>query len=184
MFGSASWARSPPNASQQDPKAIQQHPEIERGTEHSPFIIQIQQTPQIQQSPETNHDRKPEKWFSSWSLSDKIAAIASLAAFLQFIALVATVWITIQNGRRQLRAYVLPASAGLWEGMMLTPPRPEHANEPGVVLLFKNSGQTPAHRYVSWAQIAVTELANSHTLLTPSLQLQFPATIGAGCMIN
>jgi hypothetical protein len=64
-------------------------------------------------------------WFEGWNLSDKIAAIASVVAFLQFTALIATFWIMVRNGRRQLRAYVLPHDAGLYEGMMRpSPERP------------------------------------------------------------
>jgi hypothetical protein len=48
---------------------------------------------------------------SDWGLSDKIAVIASVAAFLQFVVLFATVWVMIVNGRRQLRPYVVVQSA-------------------------------------------------------------------------
>jgi hypothetical protein len=122
--------------------------------------------------------------FAGWSLSDKIAAIASLAAFLQFAALLATIAITLQTSRRQLRAYVLPESGGLWDGTTLTPPSPGRANEPGVTLFFKNSGQTPAYKFVSWAQIAVCEPENGNKLVAPKLQLQSPATLGAGGVIT
>jgi hypothetical protein len=129
-------------------------------------------------------DKGRDSWFSGWSLSDKIAAIASLVSLLQFIALFCTVYVMVRTARRQLRAYVLPESGGLWEGMMLNPQMPVHAGEPGVTLLFKNSGQTPAYNYISWAQIIVAEPTNAHTLTAPSLQRQFPAIVGAGGTIS
>ena len=67
---------------------------------------------------------------------------------------------------------------------MMTQAIPARAGKPGVVLLFKNSGQTPAYQCLSWAQIAVIEPANAHTLVVPPLQLQFPTTIGAGAIIS
>jgi len=120
----------------------------------------------------------------SWWLNDPIAGVAAVAGLIQAAALIFTIFVLVRTSRRQLRAYVLPESSGLYEGTMLTPPIPAHAGEPGVMLLFKNSGQTPAYQYVSWAQIAVIEPANAHTLVVPPLQLQFPATIGAGGTIS
>jgi hypothetical protein len=45
-------------------------------------------------------------WLEGWTLSDKIAAVASVSALLQFIALVVTWWLMKETARRQLRAYV------------------------------------------------------------------------------
>jgi hypothetical protein len=42
----------------------------------------------------------------AWGLADKIAVIASIVAFLQFLVLVATWGVMVRHGRRQLRAYV------------------------------------------------------------------------------
>jgi hypothetical protein len=116
---------------------------------------------------------------AGWSLSDRIAAIASAAGALQFGALVATVWVMVRSGRRQLRAYVFPDSAGLFEGTMLNPPVSAHANEPGVVLVFRNFGQTPAYKVISWARIEVIERTQEHTLILPSLRPISPNFIGA-----
>jgi len=121
---------------------------------------------------------------TSWGLSDKIAVIASVVAFLQFMALVSTVIVMVRNARWQLRAYVLPEGGGLFEGTILDPPNPHHADEPGVALTFKNTGQTPAYGYINWAQVAVIEPANEHTLVVPPLQMIYPAAIGAGSQIS
>jgi hypothetical protein len=71
-----------------------------------------------------------------WTLSDKIAAIASIAAFLQFLALVATIGVMILNGRRQLRAYVFMENA--WA-------TPDETRRVWTVnYQLKNTGATPA----------------------------------------
>jgi hypothetical protein len=142
-------------------------------------------TVQVQKESQPNSEKALNNQGSSWSLSDKIAVIASAVAFLQFIALVWTVLVMILNGRRQLRAYVLPENAGLMEGNMLTPPQPARANIPGVGMLVKNGGQTPAYDVVSWAQIAVIQVAQENIALAiPPIQRQFPHTLGGGCTFN
>jgi hypothetical protein len=57
-------------------------------------------------------------------------------------------WLTsVDNGRRQLRAYVFPAQANLsWEGTV----KPSAAN-----VIIKNSGETPAYRLSVAAIISV-----------------------------
>src|ERR1700751_3166725 len=78
----------------------------QRGTEQAPLVIQLQQPTQTQAKSENNAGERPKEggdsWFFGWTLSDKIAAIASCAAALQFIALVATIMVMVRNGRRQL----------------------------------------------------------------------------------
>jgi hypothetical protein len=92
-------------------------------------------------------------------------AVASIAAFLQFLALIATVWIMVRNGRRQLRAYIFPDKAALIDGTMMAPPMHIHVNEPGVIIAFRNSGQTPAYRVVNWAKIEVIEPLHENSLI-------------------
>jgi hypothetical protein len=69
---------------------------------------------------------------------------------------------------------------------MRKPPLPAHKDEPGVVLAFKNSGQTPAYRYVSWAQIAVIEpeSADKNLIVPHPVRMYSPATVGAGGLIS
>jgi hypothetical protein len=78
-------------------------------------------------------------WFDGWSLSDKIAVIASVVAFLQFLALIATVYVMRRTGQRQLRAYIV---AGI-NNVDIQGPENEVSVSLGVSI--KNTGQTPAH---------------------------------------
>jgi hypothetical protein len=77
--------------------------------------------------------------FSDWTLSDKIAAITSVATALQFIALVITVGVMIRNGRRQLRAYVNVVKI---TGRNL-------GDKHTFTIDIKNFGQTPAYREIT-----------------------------------
>jgi hypothetical protein len=122
---------------------------------------------------------------ASWGLSDKIAVIASIVAFLQFAALVSTVFVMIRYGRRQLRAYVFPENVGISEGTMLDPPQPARANFPGMGMLIKNCGETPAYKVVSWANIAVIPVRDEQTLVAPAeIPDQFSNTLGSGSTFN
>lgn len=78
-------------------------------------------------------------WFVGWSLSDKIAVIASVVAFLQFLALMATVYVMRRTAQRQLRAYIV---AGI-NNVDIQGPENEVSVTLGVSI--KNTGQTPAH---------------------------------------
>jgi hypothetical protein len=153
----------------------------ERSTDQAFFIVKVQEKEQT--NAETNivsgQKGRGGGLFVGWSLSDRIAGIASIAALLQFFALVATILVMVRNGRRQLRAYVFPESAGLYDGTMTNPPVLAHANEPGVVLLIRNIGQTPAYKVISWANVAVIEHTNQHTLVVPDLQQIEPNFMGA-----
>ncbi|MGH6789696.1 MAG: hypothetical protein ACRECC_08425 [Pseudolabrys sp.] len=143
------------------------------GAQDFPFILRIISGQQKQETVATGSGEQSKKMPDNWNLSDKIAAIASIAALLQFIALIATFWIMVRNGRRQLRAYVFPHDAGLYDGSMMSPPNQAHLNEPGVVLQFRNSGQTPAYAVVSWAKIEVTAPGNEDSLKVPLLEDKF-----------
>jgi len=114
-----------------------------------------------------------------------VAVAAAVAAFLQFIALLLTIGVMIRNGHRQLRAYVLPENGGILDGTMLNPPQPARAGIPGVVLLIKNSGQTPAYEVVHWAQIEVVPVQDENrALVVPPMQKQYSSTLGSGGMTN
>jgi hypothetical protein len=156
----------------------------QNGTENAPFVVKIITADQTQKEPQTTQNirtNNPQRW----GLSDKIAAIAGFAAMLQFLALVVTILIMVRNGRRQLRAYVLPDVASIIDGTMLTPPQPARINIPGIGMLIKNCGQTPAYKVVSWAQIAVIPIQNENTALAiPPIQEQFFNTLGAGSTFN
>ena len=121
-------------------------------------------------------------WFNG--NRDSLSAVSAILLTIITFGLVWTALRQEQTTRRQLRAYVLPENAGLFEGLTLPTPEPTHAGEPGIVLAFKNSGQTPAFQYVSWAQIAVEEPAKINRLAAPSLKPIFPASIGANGLIT
>jgi hypothetical protein len=183
LFFSLAWGQSQEPPRQNAQSAKQNSNAEQRGTESAPFVIKIQPT-QAQQETNTRNSNREEEWFDGWGLSDKIAAVASIAAFLQFIALIATVGVMLWTATRQMRAYVYADNAGLYEGMMLVPPMPAHTNEPGVVLVWRNTGQTPAVRVISWGQIAVIEPANEHTLVVPPLQDIYFNNLGSGGTAN
>jgi len=124
---------------------------------------------------ETNHllkdggtgQQAASKLVQSWSLGDKIALIASVSAFLQFLALVVTVWVMIINGRRQLRAYVIVGSgiignvadppSGPGERVQTVARLMQPLGGPVALITIKNTGQTPAYEVVHWGNIVVRE---------------------------
>src|SRR6185437_1628821 len=89
-------------------------------------------------------------WLSGLGVGDKIAVIASVVAFLQFLALIATVFVMRGTARRQLRAYIV-ASAGkvqrIDKGFLLS-------------ATLKNTGQTPAFN----ARLMAESLAETYPL--------------------
>jgi hypothetical protein len=171
--------RRPPN---QESQSTQQQTDTEkRGSEQSPLVIKI--LPSVQTETESQHNdnegiNKPRGF---WGLSDRIAVIATVVAFLQFTALVCTVLVMVLTGRRQLRAYVLPEAGSLYDGTTLVPPQPAKTNFPFVSLTLKNSGQTPAYRVTGYIQIAVTPVANEDAaLILQPVEERFSLTLGSG----
>jgi len=175
--------RRPSSQKSESPK--QQIKTEQRGSEQTPFVIKVlpsEHTP-IESLP--NGEKAAGNPNNSWGLSDKIAVIASFVAFLQFVALVCTVLVMILNGRRQLRAYVAPETIGVFEGNMMSPPQPTRVNVPGIAMLIKNCGQTPAYKVVSWAQIAVIAVKDENlALVLPTLEERFSNTLSAGGTFN
>jgi hypothetical protein len=180
VFGNCSWGQSQKAKSKQSEQGSGPK---NAGTEQSPFVIKILPTEQAQAKPDSNKEEAKEEWFYGWGLSDQIAAIAGAAGLLQFFALIATVMIMVRNGRRQLRAYVFVNDAGLYDGSVMVPPVAAHFNEPGVVINFKNSGQTPAYKVVSWGEVKVIEPSKEDTLVHPKMQELFTSHIGAGTLM-
>lgn len=80
----------------------------------------------------------------------------------------------------QLRAYVYPWDAGLYEGSLLDPPQTARTNEPGVVFNIRNSGHTPAKNVISWGNLTIIETSNELSLIVPPLELTFPTTLSPG----
>jgi hypothetical protein len=81
-----------------------------------------------------------------WTLSDKIATIAIVVGFLQFAVLVATVWVMINTGRRQLRAYVHVTEARFTS----------FAGDSIYLVNYRNTGQTPAYDVASDIAVQLT----------------------------
>jgi hypothetical protein len=114
--------------------------------------------------------------FSGWGLSDKIAAIASLVAFFQFLALLAAVLVVFRTSRRRLRAYVSMEGGSI---RLVDDPNGEQLLE-GYVKL-KNFGSTPAYEHRSYALIKVlnvnappfeeTSVAAGRGLLGPGAEI-------------
>ena len=77
-------------------------------------------------------------------------ALIGIAALLQAIGAIGTVWLIywqLRTSRRQLRAYVVVANAGIVTDGEETAPT--------AVVTIKNSGQTPAHDVVNVSGIAI-----------------------------
>jgi len=88
---------------------------------------------------------------------------------------------TSKNARRQLRAYVNPDSIILWDGTTLTPPQPQRANVPGIVMQWRNTGETPAKNVVSWSRVAVFSPRVEDRYNPPArLDNRFSHTLGRG----
>jgi hypothetical protein len=62
--------------------------------------------------------------------------------------------ITRTTAKRQVRAYV-SVDATLIDGTLVNPPQLWRKDWPGILIVMKNTGQTPAYRATSWAQIDV-----------------------------
>jgi hypothetical protein len=108
-------------------------------------------------------------WLEGWSLSDRIAVIASIVAFLQFLALVATVFMMVRTARRQLRAYVLVSGSTVTNVA-------EGDGIPQAQVVIKNFGQTPAYDFVSVPGFALYDYPppKSITLTVPDEQFSRP----------
>jgi hypothetical protein len=137
-----------------------------RGTEQSPVIVKILPS---EQKPETTESNGLAKWFYGWSLSDRIAVIASLAAFLQFLALIAIVLVMRRTGQRQVRAYII---AGTTDVSMQGP---QNAVSISVKITIRNTGQTPA-RDVS--------IVCKTDLLEHPIKLPFDFALGSGADLS
>ena len=79
-------------------------------------------------------------------------ALIGIAAFLQAIGAIGTVWLIyrqLRTSRAQLRAYVVVSSAGIVSA------DDDKETAPVAVVTIKNSGQTPAHDVVNVSGIAI-----------------------------
>jgi len=114
----------------------------------------------------------------SLTLADEIGIGVLAAGFIQAGALIWTILLARRTAQRQLRAYVCPDTADLVSGTAINPPVPAQANDPAVVLMCKNTGQTPAYKVRVYAQLAVIEPKNESTLIAPQLREGQYSTLG------
>jgi hypothetical protein len=144
-----SSGQSPPEPPRQNPGGTQQRTNTEQhDTDQAPpSVIKILPPEQTQQKSTYDEQKGPEKPSDAWTLSDKIAAIASIAALLQFFALVITVFVLMSTANRQLRAYVFISGAQLDDIGV--------GQIPYAQLRFKNFGQTPAYKMTQWAMVGI-----------------------------
>ena len=117
--------------------------------------------------------------FAAWSLGDRIAAVASIAATLQVVALIWTILVMIRNGRVQLRAYIAIDGGFIQQN-------------PDQTITFsvsvKNSGQTPAYDFRSWSRMEIATLPPFATrgegeiasIVGPGSTTHFGGTINPG----
>lgn len=119
-----------------------------------------------------------------WNVGDKIAAIVGVISFMQFLALLLTWWLMRDTSNKQLRSYLFPESVSLCDGTMLNPPDQNRAGVPGVLINIRNSGATPAYKVLHWAQIAVLNPQDEHTLAIPKLGSHFATFVNAGGSVN
>jgi hypothetical protein len=157
MIGDSS-GQSPPEPPRQNPNGAQQRTNTEqRDTDQAPpSVIKQLRAEQAQQKSTNDEQKGPEKPSDAWTLSDKIAAIASIAALLQFFALVITIFVLMRTATRQLRAYVFISGAHL-ENIGV-------GQIPCAQLTIKNLGQTPAYKLTQWAMVGIGKfpLGGSH----------------------
>lgn len=127
--------------------STQEQPAAEQGAEHAPLGTKVKSPNQAQTETGAAGEHRKNQGNNSWGLSDKIAAVAIIVGFLQFVALVATVIVMIGNGRRELRAYVLVKGAKLesWDSV----------DDPATAtIVVRNYGQTPAYSVDSYVGVA------------------------------
>jgi hypothetical protein len=146
-LASDSLGQSPEAPRQNAQTPEQQSKEKNQPPARPSAIVKQPAAEQAEKKPERDYRERMEKWFEGWSLSDKIAGIASFVAFLQFWALFFTLRIMRSTAQRQLRAYISFTPQVL---MNAYPQR-----KPIAKFKIKNTGQTPAYniRYITTLEI-------------------------------
>jgi hypothetical protein len=145
-FGLRAQASNQPADQKSGSPQQQAAPEQRAANQAAPVVI-VQKAAETAHKPEADNDHGPNNRSNAWTLSDKIAAIAIVVGFLQFVALVATVQVMTATARRQLRAYVLVKGARLenWDSV----------DDPAIAtVVVRNYGQTPAYSVDSFVGIA------------------------------
>lgn len=189
IYGQDATPRSLPNSTylgepQTIAKSSQEYAKPQQSYSYRFSPIELIDSIQSNTKADPNKGTTPDSPDKPWSLSDKIAVGACIAGFSQFLALIATIWIMIRNGRRQLRAHVFPDNVAIVDGTFLDPPEPHKADIPAISMIIKNSGQTPAYDVVSWWEIKVIPIAEENSLAIPVLAKKHSTTVGMGSTFN
>lgn len=135
----------------------------------------------------TKGDKEAGGLFNGWAIGDKIAAIVAFFAFLQFLGGAATYFVMRDTAHRQLRAYVLPQDAGIFDGTTLNPAQPGFAGHPCVGTRFYNNGQTPAYNVVPTIAVAIIPIAQENDALNiqlPRVGPPFALNVGISTVRN
>jgi len=142
-FETDSWGQSQQPSARPGTDSTQKQPaEQDKPPVQSAPIAEIKEPVKAQEKPKADSNEGHGKLPETWSLSDKIAVIASVVAFLQFLALIATVFVMRRTAERQLRAYIMVDTARI-DNLKV-------GEKPVAHLTFKNSGQTPAREVSHW----------------------------------
>src|ERR1035437_1228624 len=174
-FASDSWGQSQQPPPRQTTDSSQKQPGGEKdATAQSSAVTEIKSHEQAQEKPKTNNDEGNSKRSETWSLSDKIAVIASLVAFLQFLALIATVLVVRRTGQRQLRAYVGVTGRDGMPSLII-------GEKQTMGVIIKNHGQTPALKVRYRGEVVIREYPLRAPLKSLSLsETSFPINPDVG----
>jgi hypothetical protein len=152
---------------QQIPAEHEKQPESDqRGTEQSPLIIKMVESPNGKQEASADEQERKKEATNGWSLSDIIAASAVAASLLQCLTLIATIVVMSRTARRQLRAYVGVASASQVPSLAAGQKQVWGVSVTGY-------GQTPAFNLRCWGNVII----GGYPLATPLPVPQFQADI-------
>jgi hypothetical protein len=137
-LGSASPVQSQESPRQDSNSAEQRSGAKDASARPSAAVVIEEKTKEAEKKTGPHADERKDGWFNGWGLSDKIALFASIFAFLQVLALMATLAIMRSTAHRQLRAYVCDV-AGTATFVSSSESRIE------IDIQFRNAGQTPAY---------------------------------------
>jgi|WetSurMetagenome_2_1015567.scaffolds.fasta_scaffold146597_1 hypothetical protein len=103
--------------------------------------------------------------------------IIATATLLLAIAAVAQFELTRRTAQRQLRAYVSVDTTTIIDGTNLAPPPPiDRTDQPGIWIVIKNAGSTPANRVIHWGTMDVSTLDRENTFAAPKKMVTSPTS--------
>jgi hypothetical protein len=161
-----------------------QHSDTQQGIaqNETSFATKATEGEQAQGKANDNASKTPKEAPESkgWSLSDKIAAVASIIAAVQSFALFWTIREMRMSSQRELRAYLSAEECKLADGSQIREAilssnkyrqnlvsDDVQDNKPYIHIAIKNSGQTPAYRVGHFYCVYVTD--NENEIMEPSI---------------